>query len=220
VALGDGGSAGDPMGNGQRLDTLLGKILRIDVDAGRGGAPYGIPRDNPFVGRDGARPEIWAFGLRNPWRFSFDREDGAMWIGDVGQGSIEEIDLGRAGRGGENYGWNVMEGTACFSPPAGCDEGGLVLPVAEYRHDRGCSVTGGFVYRGSSWPNLVGAYLFADYCSGIVWGLDAADPRAAPPVILLESGMAISSFGEDASGELYVTDHGKGRVLRVVAPAP
>jgi glucose/arabinose dehydrogenase len=208
------------MGNGQRLDTLLGKILRIDVDASPGDAAYGVPRDNPFVGRDGARSEIWAYGLRNPWRFSFDRETGNLWIGDVGQGSIEEIDLGR-GPGGENYGWNIMEGTGCFLPPSeGCFAERLTLPVAEYRHDDGCAVTGGFVYRGSTWPNLVGAYLFADYCSGTIWGLDAARPRAAPPAVLLESGMAISSFGEDAAGELYVTDHGKGRVLRIVAPAP
>jgi glucose/arabinose dehydrogenase len=220
VALGDGGSAGDPMGNGQRLDTLLGKILRVDVDASPGGVAYGIPPDNPFVGTDDARPEIWAYGLRNPWRFSFDRETGAMWIGDVGQGSIEEVDTGRGGRGGVNYGWNTMEGTACFLPTSGCDERGLTLPVAVYRHDDGCAVTGGFVYRGSTWPNLHGAYLFADYCSGIIWGLDAARPRAAPPVVLLESGLAISSFGEDAAGGLYVTDHGKGRVLRIVAPEP
>jgi glucose/arabinose dehydrogenase len=218
VGLGDGGSAGDPMGNGQRLDTLLGKILRIDVDGGREGAEYGIPGDNPFVGRDGARPEIWAYGLRNPWRFSFDRETGALWIGDVGQASIEEVDRGQAGRGGLNYGWNTMEGSACFQPPSGCDERDLVLPVAEYRHDDGCAITGGFVYRGSRWPALRGAYLFADYCSGTIWALDADRPLGESPVVVLETGLSISSFGEDGAGELYVADHGKGRVFLIVAP--
>jgi glucose/arabinose dehydrogenase len=206
------------MGNGQRLDTLLGKILRIDVDATPRGAEYGIPPDNPFATRDGARPEIWAYGLRNPWRFSFDRETDAIWIGDVGQGSIEEIDTSPGRRGGVNYGWNVMEGTACFLPVSGCDEGGLLHPVAEYRHDEGCAVTGGFVYRGSAWPGLYGAYLYADYCSGTIWGMDAARPRGVPPAVLFQSEVAISSFGEDAAGELYVTDHGKGRVLRIAAP--
>jgi glucose/arabinose dehydrogenase len=217
VATGDGGSAGDPMGNGQRLDTLLGKVLRIDVDA-RGGRAYGIPPDNPFVDREGARPEIWAFGLRNPWRFSFDRETGDLWIGDVGQGSFEEIDHVAGDEAGVNFGWNVMEGPDCFEPASGCDESGLTMPVAVYGHGEGCSVTGGFVYRGSRRPELRRAYLYADYCSGRLWGLDAerADAR---PAVLLETGRSISSFGQDEAGELYVTDHAGGEVLLVVASA-
>lgn len=217
VGTGDGGSAGDPMGNGQRLDTLLGKILRIDVDDRSDGRPYAIPPDNPFVGREGARPEIWAFGLRNPWRFSFDREGGDLWIGDVGQASVEEIDRAPWGEPGVNYGWNTMEGRACFAPEAGCDQTGLTLPVAVYGHDEGCSVTGGFVYRGEGWPDLVGAYLFSDFCSGTIWALDARRPGAGATA-LLETGRAISSFGEDEAGELYVTDLAGGELLRVVAP--
>jgi glucose/arabinose dehydrogenase len=214
VATGDGGSAGDPMDHGQRLDTLLGKLLRIDVDGAR---PYGIPRDNPFVGVDGTRPEIWAFGLRNPWRFSFDPETGDVWIGDVGQGASEEIDHAPGNEGGLNFGWRVMEGRTCFVPATDCDRSGLTLPVAVYDHSLGCSVTGGFVYRGERWQELRGAYLFADYCSGTIWGLDAAarDPSIS---VLLESGRTISSFGQDEAGELYVTDHVGGEVLEIVAP--
>ncbi len=150
VATGDGGSAGDPMGNGQNLDTLLGKLLRIDVDERTDGLEYAIPPDNPFADRDGARPEIWAYGLRNPWRFSFDLETGDLWIGDVGQGSFEEIDHVASTDAGLNFGWSVMEGDACFEPLTGCDESGITLPVAVYDHGLGCSVTGGFVYRGDS----------------------------------------------------------------------
>jgi glucose/arabinose dehydrogenase len=217
VALGDGGSAGDPMGNGQALGALLGKLLRIDVDDEGNGTPYEIPPDNPFVDRAGARPEIWAYGLRNPWRFSFDRETGELWIGDVGQQGLEEVDRAPAGEGGLNFGWNVMEGTACFQPTAGCEEDGLVAPVAEYRHDQGCSITGGYVYRGDRWAALRGAYVFADYCSGLVWGIDADAGDGAEPTLLLDSGLAISSFGEDEAGELYVTDHAGGVVLQVEA---
>jgi glucose/arabinose dehydrogenase len=202
------------MDHGQRLDTLLGKLLRIDVDGAR---PYGIPRDNPFVGVDGTRPEIWAFGLRNPWRFSFDPETGDVWIGDVGQGASEEIDHAPGNEGGLNFGWRVMEGRTCFVPATDCDRSGLTLPVAVYDHSLGCSVTGGFVYRGERWQELRGAYLFADYCSGTIWGLDAAarDPSIS---VLLESGRTISSFGQDEAGELYVTDHVGGEVLEIVAP--
>jgi glucose/arabinose dehydrogenase len=217
VGTGDGGSAGDPMGNGQRLDTLLGKILRLDLDGRSGDRPYGIPPGNPFVEHEGARPEIWAFGLRNPWRFSFDRETGDLWIGDVGQGAFEEIDAVPGDEAGVNYGWNVMEGRACFAPETGCDEDGLRLPVAVYGHGEGCSVTGGFVYRGSRWPGLAGAYLFSDFCSGTIWAVDAARPNAGPTAVL-ETGRAISSFGEDEDGELYVTDLAGGALLRVVAP--
>jgi glucose/arabinose dehydrogenase len=214
IATGDGGSGGDPFGNGQRLDTLLGKLLRIDVDGGR---PYGIPEDNPFVSRSGARPEIWAYGLRNPWRLSFDRGTGDLWIGDVGQGALEEIDRARAGRrGGDNYGWNEMEGTECFSPPDGCDRRGLVRPVAVYPTRLGCAVIGGHVYRGSRFPALLGGYFFADFCAGLVFALDPTGSAQREPVIVLRSDHAISSFGEDEEGELYVTDLSGGEVLQVV----
>jgi glucose/arabinose dehydrogenase len=220
VATGDGGGAEDPAGNGQRLDTLLAKLLRIDVDDRTADTGYAIPPDNPFVGRDGARPEIWALGLRNPWRFSFDRDTDDVWIGDVGQYEIEEINHVPSDRAGVNFGWNVMEGQACFAPSSGCDRSGLTLPVAVYDHGQGCSVTGGFVYRGSRWPALHGAYLFSDFCAGTIWSVDGRNPGARAPTVMLETGRAISSFGEDESGELYVTDLAQGEVLRIVAPAP
>jgi glucose/arabinose dehydrogenase len=217
VASGDGGSEGDPNGYGQRLDTLLGKLLRLDVE--RSATPgHVVPTDNPFVDREGARPAIWALGLRNPWRFSFDRETGDLWIGDVGQGTFEEIDHVASDRAGLNYGWKVMEGRTCYEPSSGCDMSGLTLPVAVYDHTHGCAVTGGFVYRGTRWPALHGAYLFADYCSGTIWSLDGSRPSARPPVVMLETGRSISSFGEDESGELYITDLGRGEVLRIVGP--
>ncbi|HEX2050291.1 MAG TPA: PQQ-dependent sugar dehydrogenase [Actinomycetota bacterium] len=212
VALGDGGSAGDPHDNGQSLGTLLGKILRVDVDAGAR-HPYAAPADNPFADRRGARPEIWAFGLRNPWRMSFDPVTGDLWIGDVGQGEWEEVDRIPAGGGGLNFGWNRMEGRDCYEA-ARCDRSGLELPEAQYSHELGCSVTGGHVYRGARWPELRGGYLFGDYCSGRVWVVDAARPR--DPVEVASTGARISSFGADEDGELYVTDHASGRVLRVV----
>jgi glucose/arabinose dehydrogenase len=212
IGMGDGGSAGDPHGNGQRLDTLLGKMLRIDVDGAR---PYTVPPDNPFArGRQG-RAEIWSLGLRNPWRFSFDRETGDLWIGDVGQGELEEIDRARPGRGGSNYGWNVMEGTECFSPSEGCDRAGLVRPIAVYPTALGCAVVGGYVYRGSRFPALRGGYLFADFCAGVMFALDPQSRSPQEPVVVLETGRPISSFGEDEEGELYVTDLGSGDVLLV-----
>ena len=216
IGLGDGGAGGDPLDSGQRGDTLLGKILRLDVD---GAEPYAIPADNPFRGDDGVRDEVWALGLRNPWRFSFDRSTGDLWIGDVGQGDWEEIDFAAAGApGGANYGWNRMEGPVCFTE--GCDPSRYVAPVAAYDHGQGCSVTGGRVCRGTASAALAGAYLFGDYCSGRIWGLDAAAVargEAVEPVLLLESGLSISSFGEDESGELYLVDLG-GAVYRIVAP--
>ncbi len=218
VALGDGGSGGDPLGSGQRLDTHLGKILRIDVDRTEGSAAYAIPPDNPFVGVEGAKPEIWALGLRNPWRISFDRATGDLWIGDVGQGAIEEVDRLTAATGGgrgANLGWNRMEGSACFPGGTACDPAGLVLPLAEYGHDLGCAVTGGYVYRGSDHPDLVGVYVYADYCSGRVWGVSSGGPDRQDAVLLAETGVTLSSFGEDDAGELYVTDLG-GRLLRLV----
>jgi glucose/arabinose dehydrogenase len=218
VSTGDGGGGGDPIGAGQRLDTLLGKILRIDVDAEpASGLAYAIPPDNPFVGRADARAEIWAFGLRNPWRISFDRATGDLWIGDVGQGRYEEIDVIPVGVGGLNFGWNLMEGFHCYPSGDGCLRDGLTLPVAEYDHDFGCSVTGGVVYRGVAQPLLVGGYLFADSCSGNVWLLDASLPEGAGPVLTLGSGRNISGFGEDEAGEVYATDIASGELLRIVA---
>ncbi len=216
IATGDGGSAGDPLGNGQDLGALLGKILRIDVDDPPPGGPYRIPDDNPFVGRPDARPEIWAYGLRNPWRFSFDSATGDIWIGDVGQSSQEEIDRAPGGKGGLNYGWNITEGTACYQPEEGCDQGGLVEPAAVYSHEEGCSVTGGYVYRGSELPELRGTYLYSDYCSGTIWGLDT-DTRESAPRVLLSTDRSVSSFGLDQEGELYLTDISSGELLRVAS---
>lgn len=215
VATGDGGSAGDPLGNGQALDTLLGKLLRIDIDSDGSGV-YGVPTDNPFVGRDDARAEVWAYGLRNPWRFSFDARTSTLWIGDVGQSDTEEINRVPAAAGGINYGWNIMEGASCYEPPEGCDRSGLQQPVATYTHAEGCSVTGGYVYRGSDHPSLRGVYLFADFCSGTIWGLDATRASPSQPVELLSTDRALSSFGVDRAGELYVTDLAAGELLRIV----
>ncbi len=200
IGFGDGGGAGDPQGNGQRLSTLLGKILRIDVNSG---SPYAVPLDNPFVHTPGARGEIWAYGLRNPWRFSFDRSTGQMYIADVGQDSWEEIDLGGPGR---NYGWNIMEGTHCYPPGASCSIAGLTLPVTEYDHSVGCAVTGGYVYRGSRLPELVGRYLFGDYCSGRIWSFAGSMLTRWTQALVLQTGLNISSFGEDQNGELYIID--------------
>ncbi len=204
IGLGDGGSQGDPSGNGQNVRTLLGKILRIDVDRPAPGLAYGIPPDNPFAGPGappGARTEIWAYGLRNPWRFSFDRATGQLWAADVGQNRREEIDLIR--RGG-NYGWNIMEGSACFRPSTACNQEGLELPVLDYGHELGCSVTGGYVYRGSRLPWLVGAYVYADFCSGRMWALRYEGGRVTEQREIAQTRLGISSFGEDASGELYI----------------
>jgi len=204
IALGDGGSGGDPGNRGQNTHELLGKLLRIDVDRG---APYAIPKDNPFVS-GGGRPEIFAYGLRNPWRFSFDRQTGELWAADVGQNAWEEIDIVR--RGG-NYGWRIMEGTHCFLPRDGCARDGLVQPVAEYGHEKDrCSITGGYVYRGARLPALRGAYLYGDYCSGEIFVLVNGTQQ-----VLLDTGLQISSFGQDQEGELYVVDHG-GTIHRIV----
>ncbi len=192
VAVGDGGSSGDPQGNGQNLGTLLGSILRLDVS----GASYSVPPDNPFVGSPGARGEIYAYGFRNPWRFSFDRSTGALWAGDVGQDRWEEVD--RVVRGG-NYGWNRLEGSECYRASA-CDTSGLRAPRAAYSHDAGCSVTGGYVYRGPSMLELAGWYVYGDFCSGNIWAVNTADGN--PPVLLAQTGLSISSFGELPSGEL------------------
>lgn len=194
VALGDGGSAGDPQDNGQNLSTLLGSILRLDVS----GEDYAIPSDNPFVDTPGAMPEIYAYGLRNPWRFSFDRATGDLWAGDVGQDMWEEVD--RIIPGG-NYGWNIMEGLECYQASS-CDTTGLQIPRAVYGHDAGCSVTGGYVYRGPSMPELNGWYVYGDFCTGRIWAVNTADE--SPPVLLAETGLPITSFGELPDGELLV----------------
>jgi glucose/arabinose dehydrogenase len=214
VGMGDGGSGGDPLGHGQNRATLLGSLLRIDVD---GDEPYAIPEDNPFVGDAGARPEAWAIGLRNPWRFSFDPESGHLYIADVGQNRIEEINARPASESGLNYGWNIMEGSSCFRPASGCDRTGLVLPIVEYANPaEGCSVTGGYVYRGVSIPELQGHYFFADFCRGWVRSFlrteaDTVTEHRQWPLGNLGS---ISSFGEDAARELYVLVH-QGRVYRL-----
>ena len=213
IATGDGGSADDPHENGQSLSTLLGKLLRIDVDARDAGA-YGIPSGNPFLGEDDALPEIWAYGLRNPWKFSFDRQTGDLWIGDVGQSAFEEIDHVRGDAAGLNYGWDVMEGRNCFTE-ANCDRSGKVLPVTGYSHDKGCSVTGGFVYRGAEARALRGGYVFGDFCSGIIWVLDARAEGFVEPVQVMASKRSISSFGEDEHGELYMTDLAAGELLQL-----
>lgn len=200
VGLGDGGGAGDPQNHGQRRETLLGSILRIDV---RGAEPYGIPADNPFVATPGARPEIWAWGLRNPWRFAFDRVAGMLYIADVGQARREEVNAVPAGQGGLNYGWVTMEGTLCY-PADPCDTTGLTLPVHEYGRADGCSVTGGFVYRGSRMPALQGHYLYADYCRGWIRSFRLRDGVAQEHRQWIASVGRVLSFGEDAAAELYV----------------
>ena len=212
LALGDGGAGGDPHDNGQRLDTLLGKILRIDIDAD--GREYGIPPGNPFADGDGS-DEIWQYGLRNPWRFSFDRETGDLWIGDVGQGAREEIDVARGDEGGLNFGWNRMEGSDCFRGEA-CSQDGLTLPVTEYGRDLGYTVIGGYVYRGEAFPVLAGAYLFADYGSGLIFAIDSSTSSLVAPAEVGRTDGNISAFGEDASGELYVTTL-EGTIYRVTA---
>ncbi|UCG63334.1 MAG: PQQ-dependent sugar dehydrogenase [Candidatus Zixiibacteriota bacterium] len=225
VGLGDGGSGGDPQDNAQDPATALGKMLRIDVGQG---LPYAVPPDNPFRGSVDTLDEIWSFGLRNPWRYSFDRLTGDLYIGDVGQSRIEEVDFSPASsKGGENYGWRLKEGNECFNPAQGCESGRqLVDPIYQYRHSdpsSPCSITGGYVYRGVAFPELVGAYFFGDFCSGQVWSLryengtvaDFADRTG-------ELGLgqaAVASFGEDNSGELYIVDFG-GTVYKVVPKAP
>jgi glucose/arabinose dehydrogenase len=212
IGMGDGGSAGDPQGHGQNPSSLLGKMLRIDVESGK--RPYAVPPDNPFVNNKAYRPEIWATGLRNPWRFSFDRKTGDLFIADVGQNKYEEINVEPKGiKGGRNYGWNVMEGLHCYATE-NCARSGLALPVAEYDHDKGCSVTGGMSYRGKAYPQLQGVYFYGDYCSGRVWGLRQSGAEWMNRE-LANSGLSISTFGEDEAGEIYVADYGKGNIYRI-----
>jgi glucose/arabinose dehydrogenase len=217
IALGDGGSGGDPQGNGQSLKTLLGKVLRVDVDATSDGRAYGIPADNPYAyGGGGRRPEIWLWGLRNPWRMSFDRVTHDLWIGDVGQNAWEEVDVQRAGApSGTNFGWNRLEGAHCFQPAQGCQTPGLTGPQAEYGHDQGCTVIGGNVDRGTGQPALSGGYVFADYCSGRVWAIDPSVDGLRAPTLVAETKHNFTAFGEDEAGELYAVDITGGTLLRL-----
>jgi len=201
--LGDGGAGGDPQGHGQSRDDLLGSILRLDLDHG---LPYTVPASNPFVGQAGIRPELWNWGMRNPWRFSFDRANGNLYIADVGQNAWEEVDVQPASSaGGENYGWAELEGTHCYGG-GGCSSAGTVLPVTEYNHDDGCSITGGYVYRGTAIPAIAGTYFYSDYCEGwvrsfVYQGGRATEAKSWPD---LATGQQVTSFGQDARGELYI----------------
>lgn len=210
LGLGDGGSGGDPQNNGQKLSTPLGKLLRFDVS----GAEAKPAAGNPFLNRAGANPHIWAYGLRNPWRFSFDRQTGDLIIADVGQNEFEELNRQpRASKGGENYGWDVREGRSCFEPPSGCRTQGLTEPVLVYGRGEGQSITGGYVYRGNAVPGLKGQYVFADFATGTVW---AARPSGQTwNKVQLGRVDNPSTFGEDEAGELYVAEYGSGRVLRL-----
>jgi glucose/arabinose dehydrogenase len=218
IAMGDGGSGGDPQGNGQNRQALLGKILRIDVDGTHAaGKEYAIPNSNPYapggVSPGAGLPEIWAYGLRNPWRFSFDRGNGDLYIGDVGQNAWEEVDRQPAGsHGGENYGWNAFEGTHCYEDCGGVS---YVRPIAEYGHGVGCSVTGGYVYRGAAQPALRGFYILGDYCSGVIYTLPAGAGSKTLKAVA-DTSLSIASFGEGEDGEVYVADVSGGRVYRIV----
>ncbi|MGH7800499.1 MAG: PQQ-dependent sugar dehydrogenase [Thermodesulfobacteriota bacterium] len=213
IGMGDGGSGGDPFDNAQNPGSLLGKMLRIDVESGI--APYIIPSSNPFTQTTGFRGEIWALGYRNPWRFSFDRDTDDLYIADVGQDLFEEVDFQPASStGGENYGWNIMEGGHCFKSNT-CDQTGLVLPVAEYDHSQGCSITGGFVYRGLIFPRMQGVYFYADFCSGNIWGLKR-EGTTWQNTLLASTPFNIASFGEDEEGNLYLTDYSNGDIFLIV----
>ena len=223
IGMGDGGSGCDPFNNAQNPGTLLGKILRIDVESGI--VPYAVPPTNPFVNIPGFLPEIWALGLRNPFRFSFDRLTGDLFIGDVGQNSFEEIDFQPfTSTGGENYGWNILEGlhfsfeSSNCSPPclltSSCSQSGFLLPVAEYDHGQGCAVIGGFVYRGNLHPRMQGIYFYGDLCTGNIWGL-RRNGAVWENNLLLSSSLSISSFGEDEAGELYVVDIAAGNIYTI-----
>lgn len=209
IGLGDGGSGGDPQNHAQNMKSWLGKMLRIDVSKATKARPYSIPKDNPKWGNEkGVKAEIWSLGLRNPWRYSFDSATGDLYIADVGQNAREEVSFQPAGRGGDNYGWKQREGFAEYS---GDKTDAFVDPVVDYKHgDDGCSVTGGYVYRGTQVPELVGTYLYGDYCSGKIWALKRGDGDADTWLnsLLFEDNLRISSFGEDEAGELYVVDHG------------
>lgn len=209
IGTGDGAGAGDPFNNAQKTSSLLGKILRIDVESGI--SPYSIPPKNPFSN------EVWSYGLRNPWRFSFDRLTHELYIADVGQNLIEEVNVQPSGIAAENYGWKIMEGSTCFKTK-NCNRNRLVLPVTEYDHKTGdCSITGGYVYRGSQFPSLLGVYLYADFCSGKIRGLRKNGPRWESKV-LLETPFKISSFGEDEVGNIYFCDFASGNIYKIAVP--
>lgn len=212
IALGDGGSGGDPMNNAQNVGNLLGKILRIDVDRAGMGTQYAIPSDNPLLSRMGARPEIYAYGLRNPWKFSFDTATGALWAGDVGQDRLEEVDLIRAGG---NYGWRTMEGTNCFNPSSGCNMSGLQLPVLTYPRGDGVSITGGYVYRGSAIPSLQGRYIFGDFQSARVWAVQFDAMGVATKQDLFTAAGGFGTFAQDQNGEVYVVQYNNGLMYRI-----
>lgn len=224
IAIGDGGSLGDSIGNAQNTEALLGKLLRIDVDSTLGtGAAYVIPPDNPFVAGGGAKA-VYVFGLRNPWRFSFDQVTHALWIGDVGEGSYDEVtrlDAGSAS--GANLGWPITEGSRCYNLLA-CDTSPFVAPLTEYSRDVGCAVIGGYVYRGEAIPDLIGWYVFADLCTGSLLGVPSdAHPQAGgviKPRVLMEGGFQVSTLGEGADGELYLADFVGGSIYRVAAAGP
>ncbi len=212
IGMGDGGSGGDPQGNGQNRQSLLGKMLRINVDSATSPLQYSIPADNPYVGNaQGWREEIWTYGMRNPWRFSFDSETGILYCADVGQNAREEIDIIEKGK---NYGWNTMEGIACYSPSSGCDTTGLTFPIKDYTHSVGNSVTGGYVYRGQSVPSLKGLYIYGDYVSGRIWALRYNGTAVTKDTMLLDSPYSISSFGVDEENELYVLTFSSGRIYK------
>lgn len=234
IGMGDGGSANDPHGNGQNTAVLLGKLLRIDVDHKEAPLIYAIPKDNPFAGKKTGREEIWAYGLRNPWRFSFDPADGRLYLADVGQNEVEEINT--IEKGG-NYGWNIMEGDICtHGVNKDCNKAGLKMPIHTYRHTEGFSITGGFVYRGNNIPGLCGVYLYADYVTGKIWGLryDGNKVTVNTELVNLKStnlpnimtrlvsklqgaSIGISSFGEDQNHELYIADHQNGKIMKIIA---
>lgn len=217
IGLGDGGSGGDPQEHGENTNTLLGSMLRIDVDNPSGGRNYGIPADNTFADGNGGAPEIYAYGLRNPYRWSFDRQNGDLWLADVGQGSFEEVDIIELGG---NYGWNTMEGFACFDPSTGCVVGDRQLPVAVYGHSAGRSVTGGFVYRGTAIPNLRGLYVFGDFTNGNMWAIDRDAGEIGTDDVALASGLNIAAFAEDQAGELYVVSFAgnAGEAIKRIEP--
>ncbi len=212
IGLGDGGSGGDPLGNGQNKSTLLGAMLRIDVDSQSPDNNYRIPPDNPFAGNtSGFKEEIYAYGLRNPWRFSFDSVTGNLWVADVGQNSIEEIDIVESG---VNYGWNITEGSSCFNPPSGCSITGLQTPVWEYDHSLGASVTGGYVYRGTLVPELKGKYIYTDFVSGRIWSLEYDGVNPPVNTQLIDSDLSIASLGVGRDNELYFLAF-DGKIYRI-----
>lgn len=214
IAMGDGGAWGDQHNYAQNRSSLLGKILRIDVNKTEKGN-YGIPADNPYVGNnEGFSEEIYAYGLRNPWRFSFDTQTGKMWVGDVGQNEFEEVDI--ITKGG-NYGWRLKEGNRCYNPRNDCNNGTLIEPIHQYPRSDGVSITGGVVYRGKAIPTLQGKYIYADYSNGNVWALGFEEHKKTSNELISSKGGSVSAFGEDANGELYLLDHNSGKINRFIS---